>query len=136
MATRATSSLAPTLLLWALSFFAVHRALIASAQSLPPPRYDGFVYTKHGVDSGSIVIETFLDPVCPDSRDSWPPLKQAIDYYGPRVWLVVHLLPLPYHDNAYVASRALNIVNMLNTSATFPLLELFFKEQGIAVSDI
>ncbi|XP_057443572.1 uncharacterized protein LOC130735678 [Lotus japonicus] len=34
-----------------------------------------------------------------------------------------------YHDNAYVASRALHVVNALNSSATFPLLELLFKNQ-------
>ncbi|MED6173253.1 hypothetical protein PIB30_057601, partial [Stylosanthes scabra] len=34
-----------------------------------------------------------------------------------------------YHDNAYVASRALHIVNGLNSSATFPLLDWFFKHQ-------
>ncbi|GLT34993.1 hypothetical protein SLA2020_094780 [Shorea laevis] len=99
------------------------------AQSLPPPRYDGFVYTNHEVDSNTIIIEAFFDPVCPDSRDSWPPLKQAIEFYGSRVWLVVHLLPLPYHDNAFVASRALHIVNTLGTNATFRLLEWFFKDQ-------
>ncbi|KAF8022661.1 hypothetical protein BT93_F0239 [Corymbia citriodora subsp. variegata] len=125
-----SSSLVPALL-WALSFFAAHRALIGSAQSLPPAKHDGFVYAaEHRVDSGTVEIEAFLDPLCPFSRDSWPPLKQAADYYGPRVRLVVHLLPLPYHDHAYVASRALNIVNGLNASATFPLLELFFKEQA------
>ncbi|KAL3734309.1 hypothetical protein ACJRO7_023626 [Eucalyptus globulus] len=116
-------------LLWALSFFATHRALVGSAQPLPPARFDRFVYAEHRVGACTVVIEAFLDPVYPYSRDSWPPLKQVIEYYRPRVWLVVHLLPLPYHDNAYVASRALNIVNLLNTSATFPLLELFFKEQ-------
>ncbi|KAI6690838.1 hypothetical protein NL676_027666 [Syzygium grande] len=100
-----------------------------AAQSLPPPRRDGFVYTDGPVDSDTVVVEAFLDPVCPDSRDAWPPLKQALQYYGPRVWLVVHLLPLPYHDNAYVASRALHIVNALNTSATFHLLEMFFMQQ-------
>ncbi|KAL6978182.1 hypothetical protein U1Q18_042774, partial [Sarracenia purpurea var. burkii] len=34
-----------------------------------------------------------------------------------------------YHDNAFVTSRALHIVNDLNTSATYDLLELFFKHQ-------
>ncbi|XP_030443864.1 uncharacterized protein LOC115666235 [Syzygium oleosum] len=106
-----------------------------AAQSLPPPRRDGFVYTDGRVDSDTVVVEAFLDPVCPDSRDAWPPLKQALRYYGPRVWLVVHLLPLPYHDNAYVASRALHIVNALNTSATFHLLEMFFMQQGRFYND-
>lgn len=34
-----------------------------------------------------------------------------------------------YHDNAFVASRALHIASNLNASATFPLLEWFFKHQ-------
>jgi len=99
------------------------------AQTLPPARTDGFVYKNHQVNSDTIIIEAFYDPVCPDSRDSWPPLKKALHYFGSHTWLVVHLLPLPYHDNAFVASRALHIVNNLNTSATFPLLEHFFKYQ-------
>ncbi|KAK3415471.1 hypothetical protein EUGRSUZ_H01097 [Eucalyptus grandis] len=76
-----------------ISFFAVHHALVARAQSLLPPKYDGLVYTKHRVHLSTIVIEAFSDPVCPDSRDAWEPLTQAVDYYGPRVWFVVVLLP-------------------------------------------
>ncbi|KAK4779139.1 hypothetical protein SAY86_006667 [Trapa natans] len=104
-------------------------AVVVYSQSLPPAKYDGFVYTKGRVVRDPVRIEAFLDPLCPYSRDSWPPLKKAADHYGPRVWLIVHLLPLPYHDNAYSASRALNIVNNLNASATFTLLEQFFKHQ-------
>ncbi|XVF35915.1 hypothetical protein REPUB_Repub19eG0012900 [Reevesia pubescens] len=99
------------------------------AQSLPPAKFDGFVYTKNRVDSDTIVIEAFFDPVCPDSRDSWPPLKQAIKHYSSRVSVVVHLLPLPYHDYAFATSRALHIVNLLNPAATFRLLDSFFEHQ-------
>ncbi|CAL1383837.1 unnamed protein product [Linum trigynum] len=99
------------------------------AQSLPPAKFDGFLYRSGRVDPDAILIEAFYDPVCPDSRDSWPPLKLALDHYGPRVSLRLHLLPLPYHDNAYVASRALHIANLLNASSTFPLMEQFFKYQ-------
>ncbi|KAL3736621.1 hypothetical protein ACJRO7_025548 [Eucalyptus globulus] len=123
----------PSALSFLLLFSAVAVGVIA--QPLPPPRQDGFVYTDHRVDPDTVVVEAFLDPVCPDSRDAWPPLKQALQYYGPRVWLVVHLLPLPYHDNAFVASRALHIVNALNTSATFQLLEMFFKQQETFYND-
>jgi hypothetical protein len=75
------------------------------------------------------MIEAFFDPVCPDSRDSWAPLKKALQHYGTNVTLVVHPFPLPYHDNAFVTSRALHIVNNMNTSATYKLLELFFMHQ-------
>ncbi|XVE56205.1 hypothetical protein DITRI_Ditri03aG0219100 [Diplodiscus trichospermus] len=103
--------------------------LTVKAQSLPPAKYDGFVYTNNLVDSHTIMIEAFYDPVCPDSRDSWPPLKQAIQHYGSRVSLTVHLLPLPYHDYAFATSRALHIVNLVNPSATFRLLDCFFEHQ-------
>ncbi|KAJ0078081.1 hypothetical protein Patl1_36790 [Pistacia atlantica] len=36
-------------------------------------------------------------------------------------------LASPYHDNAFVISRALHMVNMLNFSSNFRLLEWFFK---------
>jgi hypothetical protein len=64
-------------------------------QNLPPLRYDGFVYENRKGGSDSILIEAFFDPVCPDSRDTWPPLQKALKHYGSRVSLVVHLLPLP-----------------------------------------
>ncbi|XP_058225506.1 uncharacterized protein LOC131334490 isoform X1 [Rhododendron vialii] len=113
-----------------------HSGRFVNAQALiPPARIDGFVY-KNRLPTGmdSIIIEAFLDPVCPDSRDSWPPLKRAIDYYGSSVSLVVHPFALPYHDNAFVSSRALHIANKLNASATYDLLELFFKRQEVFYS--
>ncbi|KAK7855865.1 hypothetical protein CFP56_025930, partial [Quercus suber] len=56
---------------------------------------DGFAY-KHGrINSDTIVIDAFLDPVCPNSRDSWPALKHAVEYYSPHVGLMVHLFALP-----------------------------------------
>ncbi|CAN4095464.1 unnamed protein product [Withania somnifera] len=95
-----------------------------------PSKQDGFWYDNiNNKTESSVLIEAFLDPVCPDSRDSWPPLKLALKNYASRVSLVVHPFPLPYHDNAFITSRALHIVNNWNTSATFRLLEAFFDQQ-------
>lgn len=80
----------------AIAFFFFFFLLNAHAQSLPPAKFDGFVYGNHSHDLDTILIEAFYDPVCPDSRDSWPPLKKALDHYGSRVRLVIHLLPLPW----------------------------------------
>ncbi|WCJ35046.1 Alba DNA/RNA-binding protein [Euphorbia peplus] len=113
-----------------LILFSVSLNLSLAQSLLPPAKYDGFLYKVGEVDSDSILIEAFFDPVCPDSRDTWPALKQVIHHYGSRASLILHLLPLPYHDNAYVTSRALHIANSLNASSTFPLLERFFKYQG------
>ncbi|PKU77344.1 hypothetical protein MA16_Dca026288 [Dendrobium catenatum] len=227
----------PAFLLLLLLFFQG----VSIAQSSIPARYDGFPYGDNlGITNG-IIVEAFLDPLCPDSRDSWPPLKQVLLEYHPRLSLLAHPFPLPfgikplflswikpnsptlvdppsspplaapslgvlsssclwcmidpevdhgfaynergeidilispfyepdweydetveryvkrilyclvetidlqkpktpwllvgrytpspYHDNSFVACRALHIANMLNVSATYPLLELFFKYQ-------
>ncbi|KAI3797013.1 hypothetical protein L1987_39702 [Smallanthus sonchifolius] len=107
-----------------------YSAALLRSQPIIPSRYDGFVYRKQAASTDTVLIEAFYDPVCPDSRDSWPPLKQAVDYYGPAVVsLIVHTFPLPYHDNAFVTSRALHIVNELNASSTYHLLNAFFKHQ-------
>ncbi|XP_009624100.1 uncharacterized protein [Nicotiana tomentosiformis] len=100
-----------------------------SAQISLPSKQDGFWYENRLAKTDSILIEAFFDPVCPDSRDSWPPLKLALNHYGSRLSLVVHPFPLPYHDNAFISSRALHIINKLNTSATYRLLESFFGQQ-------
>jgi hypothetical protein len=61
------------------------------AQIPIPARMDGFVYSW----GETVVVEAFLDPVCPDSRDAWPALKKVVEHYSSRVSVVVHLFPLP-----------------------------------------
>ncbi|KAL8135711.1 uncharacterized protein LOC141713463 [Apium graveolens] len=110
--------------------------LIVEAQLVVPAKYDGFVYNKKPATTDTIIIEAFFDPVCPDSRDAWPPLKKAIHHYpSDSISLVVHTFPLPYHDNAFVTSRALHIVDKINSSATYSLLEIFFNNQERFYSD-
>ncbi|KAF6174325.1 hypothetical protein GIB67_040818 [Kingdonia uniflora] len=106
--------------------------LVISVGATIPAKSDGFVYGDPPDYSKSIIIEAFFDPICPDSRASWPPLKQALHYYSSSsssVSLILHPFALPYHDNSFVACRALHIVNKLNASATYPMLELFFQHQ-------
>ncbi|KAM1803863.1 hypothetical protein ACFX12_029793 [Malus domestica] len=55
----------------ALTFLVV-LVLSGCAQSLPSSKYDGFLYRHHRVDSDSILIEAFFNPVCLDSRDASP----------------------------------------------------------------
>ncbi|KAL5725830.1 hypothetical protein ACHQM5_008927 [Ranunculus cassubicifolius] len=108
-------------------------AIISTISLAIPAKFDGFVYrTKTSgktEENDKIIIEGFFDPVCPYSRDAWPPLKKALHHYGSRVSFIVHPFPLPYHDNAFATSRALHIVNKLNSTVTYSMLEHFFKNQ-------
>ncbi|KAK3142948.1 hypothetical protein QOZ80_4BG0354810 [Eleusine coracana subsp. coracana] len=103
---------------------------VCLAQIPIPSRMDGFVYGRKSPAWGeTVVVEAFFDPVCPDSRDAWPVLKKAVEHYGSRVSVVVHLSPLPYHSNAFTACRSINVANKLNPTFVYPLLERFFKYQ-------
>ncbi|GJN36853.1 hypothetical protein PR202_gb25752 [Eleusine coracana subsp. coracana] len=104
---------------------------VCLAQIPIPSRMDGFVYGRKSPAWGeTVVVEAFFDPVCPDSRDAWPVLKKAVEHYGSRVSVVVHLSPLPYHSNAFTACRSINVANKLNPTFVYPLLERFFKYQN------
>ena len=93
------------------------------AQLVPPARLDGFVYPPgRRVDPDTILIEAFFNPVCPDSRDAWPPLKQALKHYGSRVALLLHLLPLPSllsvffcHSMSEIGRKLLALVRIISS---------------------
>lgn len=75
--------------------------VVKTSSQLPiPPRYDGFVY-KNRVSADSILVEAFFDPLCPDSRDSWWPLKEVLRYYKHNITFIVHPFPLPYVISAH-----------------------------------
>lgn len=86
----------PSLLLLHILLLIFIVPLIVEAQLVVPSKYDGFVYNKKPASTDTIIIEAFFDPVCPDSRDAWPPLKQAIHHYSSdSISLIVHTFPLP-----------------------------------------
>uniref|UniRef100_A0A0D6R6T8 Uncharacterized protein n=1 Tax=Araucaria cunninghamii TaxID=56994 RepID=A0A0D6R6T8_ARACU len=114
-------------LLSLLILCAVGRNRIASQLPIPS-RYDGFVY-RDRIFPNSVLVEAFFDPLCPDSRDSWWPLKEVLHYYRDNITFIVHPFALPYHNNAFIASRSLHIANRINKSYTYPLLDYFFKYQ-------
>nr|AOS49624.1 hypothetical protein [Davallia tyermanii] len=114
-----------TWVVWSILLLAVAQV----AGSIPiPRRYDGFVFNASS-SSSPVLLEAFFDPLCPDSADAWPVVKKIAQYFQDDLLLIVHPFPLPYHHNAYFASRALHIINNLNSSLTYPLLELFFENQ-------
>lgn len=110
-----------SLLLFLLVVFVIGERV--QAQLVPPVKQDGFFYQPgRRFDQDTILIEAFFDPVCPDSRDSWPPLKQALHHYGSRVALLLHLLPLP--SVLWILSSSSISVLTSELSLSFVLLNL------------
>lgn len=85
---------------------------VATAQP-PIPLASSIVAT--GNADAPIQLEAFLDHQCPDSKASWPILKQLAEAYGPsKIRLVISLFPLPYHHNAFLAAQGAVVVNQLS----------------------
>lgn len=78
--------------------FAAAAALVAVvvAQPVPLPNtYDGFAI---GDVAAPVMLEGFLDLLCPDCAQAWPTLKQVASHYGPsKLRFLMHVFPLPYH---------------------------------------
>uniref|UniRef100_A0A0D9XG72 Thioredoxin-like fold domain-containing protein n=1 Tax=Leersia perrieri TaxID=77586 RepID=A0A0D9XG72_9ORYZ len=70
--------------------FSYYLLVLHAQASVPSPRYDGFAYGDAATAAwkDTVLVEAFLDPLCPDSRDAWAPLRLAVDRYAPRVSLI------------------------------------------------
>lgn len=87
---------------------AVAFAGLVSAQVPIPNRPDG--YGVGGPLDSHVVVEMFLDPLCPDCKATWPIILQVTQFYGTRIHFRIHTFPLPYHTNSFVASQGLHVI--------------------------
>lgn len=85
----------------------------AYAQFAIPIRPDG--YGVGGPADAHVVVEMFLDLLCPDCKASWPTALQVIQAYGTKIHFRIHTFPLPYHTNAFVAAQGLHVVANLTS---------------------
>nr|XP_034321923.1 uncharacterized protein LOC105341256 [Crassostrea gigas] len=93
--------------------------IIAHAQEVPvPPRPQGYVYAySQSNNLTDLQLHAFFDPLCPDSKQAFPTLLQVANHYGPDVLtLRLHMFPLPYHRNSFLASMGTEAVYQLASS--------------------
>ena len=101
-----------------------------SAQVPIPSRPDG--YGVGGPADAHVVVEMFLDPLCPDCKAAWPTALQVIQAYGTKIHFRIHTFPLPYHTNSFVASQGLHVVanaTNRNLDAIFQYATKIFENQ-------
>jgi 2-hydroxychromene-2-carboxylate isomerase len=107
-----------------------------ASQVATPPRKVGFQYLR-GNSTARVQLEVFLDLVCPDSKATWPHVKDVANHYGPQnVELLVHLFPLPYHQNAFYLSRATYVVHYLTKgNRTFDWIDKVLLNKSSELTD-
>jgi len=107
-----------------------------SAQTPIPSRPDG--YGVGGAADAHVVVEMFLDPLCPGCKAAWPTALQVIQAYGTRIHFRIHTFPLPYHTNSFVASQGLHVVanvTMRNVDTIFQYATKVFENQEMWYND-
>jgi len=104
-----------------------------SAQNPIPNRPDGYASPTGGAGDSPVVLEIFVDLLCPDSKAVWPTIGAVIDSYAGQVRLVTHLFPLPYHTWAFIANQGAFVVDdssKHNVSAVYNYFDFAFNIQS------
>jgi protein-disulfide isomerase len=119
-----------------LALVAVVFAGLVSAQIPIPNRPDG--YGVGGPADAHVVIDMFLDLLCPDCKATWPIVLQVIQAYGTKIHFRIHTFPLPYHTNAFVVAQGLHVVANVtnrNLDAIYQYATKIFDNQATWYND-
>jgi hypothetical protein len=101
---------------------------LGALQQPIPSTYDGY---KAGSPSAQVTLESFMDFLCPDSKQSWPVLQQVLSYYGGnKIQHIMHVFALPYHHNAFLAAKAGVILERKQTGLIWKWLDVIFSHQA------
>jgi len=90
---------------------------VLGQKSMIPLSSNEYSYTR-GNPSSSIVVEMYIDLACSATMDAWPTLNEVVDAYSNDVFFEYHVFPLPYHQQAFILSKAASTVNYFGDSAS------------------
>ena len=106
--------------------------VVASGQatSMIPLAYSGYAFHR-GNTSSRTTVEYFIDLTCSACLDSWPTLSKVYDTYKEHVHFMYRVFPLPYHQQAFVVSKAAQVVFAAgNQDAVFTFMDTAFANQA------
>jgi len=103
-------------------------AIYVNAQApIPVGGLDG--WGMGGTLEAPIVLDLFIDLLCPDSRQTWPVMKEVSQHYGNNLHLRVHTFPLPFHTWSFLINQGAGVVAANNISNIFTYMDLAFANQ-------
>jgi hypothetical protein len=98
---------------------------------IPIPKYvEGF---DQGAvqNSKAVLIEAFYDLQCPDSKASYPALKELLQSssFASQIVVRIQLFPLPYHRNGFLSTQATRVIQSMDSRLVFKWFDLYFEAQ-------
>lgn len=83
-----------------------------------------------GSATAPVRIDIFYDHLCPGSAQQWPVMQRVAEQYGrDRINVVVHIFPLPYHRNAFIAAQGGRVVRAHGPSLFPRYVDVLFAHQ-------
>jgi len=111
------------------SLFVLIGCQLAACYLIAPPipvatPEPGFRYNPSTGPDPSVKLEMFIDLNCNDSYTAWPVLLKVANHYGnARLDLVIKMLPMPYHRNAFLSTQGLYVVQAEAPSKVFSFID-------------
>lgn len=111
---------------------ALHSQVVsAAASSMIPLTKDGHAYHRGNLASKT-VVEMFIDLTCSSCLQSWPLLTKVYEAYKDTVHFEYRVFPLPYHQQAFIVSKAAQLVQQLgNPDAVFTFFDTAYANQDL-----
>ena len=110
----------------ALLFYST--AFAQKAETLIPLSPTGYAFQR-GNAASSIVVDLYIDLTCSSCLSEWPTFNQVIDTYGSDVNFLYRILPLPYHQQAFIVSKAASCVAYFVPDAIFTFMDTAYANQ-------
>jgi hypothetical protein len=102
---------------------------IQPIESLIPLSKTANAYQR-GNAASNVVVELVIDLTCSSCLDSWPMLNEVVESYSSSVSFMYRVFPLPYHQQAFIVSKAASVVFFYAPSEIFSFIDAAYANQG------
>jgi thiol-disulfide isomerase/thioredoxin len=120
----------PTACALFVSLLSISSSALGLVQSDIPLSPNGYSFGR-GSPSSNVVVDLYIDLTCSACLDSWPVLQEVAQAYDRSVNFRYRLLPLPYHQQAFILSKAANCVQYYNPGvAVFNFMDVAYANQA------
>jgi hypothetical protein len=106
-------------------------AAAQKAETLIPLSSTGYAFQR-GNAASNIVVELYIDLTCSSCLSEWPTINEVVAAYSADVNFLYRILPLPYHQQAFITSKAASCVNYYCSSeAVFTFFDTVYANQAL-----
>jgi hypothetical protein len=121
------------MLLSIILYFVGLVSILAQDTAIPlsPSQYS-YYYPSEQSSAPRVSVEYFVDLGCSACLEAWPTLMKVAQVYSSKgVVFGVHIFPLPYHQQAFILSKAAGVVDFYSKSANsvFTFMNNCFENQ-------